>query len=228
MISAALPRKYKPFVLPVFTFIVVIVLSFTLGKFLLERIFEARSQITNLENQNNLLAEKQQLLSSFSDEEVKRQVSTASSAVPAQSPSIPLLSLVRTLANENAVIISDFRVEESQEAKKTARQVQASFSAQGSIFSIISFLRSVGDSVPLTKVSGIKFTVSGINVDAKLTVVSSWAPLPQELGKAESLIEGISSAERELLGKLSGLKKPQIFASPDGSQPAGKPDPFSF
>lgn len=223
-----LPRKYKPFVLPVLTFAVVVVLSSTLGKFLLEKIFEARSQITSLESQNRLLEAKQQLLSSFSDEEVKRQTGAVSLAVPSESPSIPLLSLVRTLANENAVVISDFRVEESQEAKKTARQVQASFSGQGSIFSIISFLRSVGDSVPLTKVSGIKFTVSGINIDAKLTVVSSWAPVPQELGKVENPIEGISSAEKELLGKLSGLKKPQIFVSSGGSEPAGKPDPFSF
>lgn len=214
--------------MPVLVFIVVAVLSSTLGKFLLGKIFETRSRITNLESQNRLLGAKQQLLSSFSDAEVKKQAGIASLAVPSESPSIPLLSLARTLASENTVVISDFRVEENQEAKKTARQVQASFSAQGSIFSVLSFLRSIGDSVPLTKVSGIRLALSGISVDAKLTVVSSWAPVPQELGKAESAIEGISSAERELLGKLSGLKKPQIFASPGGSQPAGKPDPFSF
>lgn len=223
----SIPGKYKPFLLPVLTFVVILVLSLTLGRFLVDKVFETRQKNAELQDKNKLLEGKADLLSTLDAEGLKKQVNIASSAIPSDNPSVLALSQIRTLAQENGLLISSFQIGESQEPKKTGRVVAATANVEGSIFSIISFLRTIENSTPLLKITDLKLTLSGGSVLAKATVVSSWNPLPSELGKVDSPISGISGTEQELLGKLSGLRLPQISQSPVG-QPAGKPDPFAF
>lgn len=223
----SIPGKYKPFLLPVLTFTVIIVLSLTLGRFLVDKVFETRAKNAELQDKNNLLEGKAELLTSLDSEGLKRQVSIASSASPGENPSVLLLSQIRTIAQENGLLVSNFQIGESQEPKKTGRVVAATANVEGSIFSVISFLRTLENATPLMKITDLKLTLSGGSVLAKVTAVSSWNPLPSELGKVDSPISGISGTEQELLGKLSGLRLPQISQGPVG-QPAGKPDPFAF
>lgn len=219
--------RYKPFILPLVTFIVVVSLTATVGRFALNKIFETRDQIKELEGKNKLLEAKKVVLSGVNIEEIKKQVKTAVLAVPSENPSIFVLSSIRGQAQEGGLVISNFKVAEKEEAKKTARAVEVSFDLQGSIFSTLSFLKAVENSSPLTKLTNIKFTVSGAQALTKVTATTAWAPLPGELGKTESPLEPVTSAEQELLGKLAGLRQPSLGQVPL-SPPAGKADPFAF
>lgn len=223
----SIPGKYKPFLLSILTFVVILVLSLTLGRFLVDKVFETRQKNAELQDKNKLLEGKGTVLASLDSEGLKKQVNIASSASPGENPSVFVLSQIRTIAAENGLLVSSFQIGESQEPQKTGRVVAATANVEGSIFSIISFLRTIEGSTPLMKITDMKLTLSGGSVLAKVTVVSSWNPLPQELGKVDFPISGISGTEQELLGKLSGLRLPQISQSPVG-QPAGKPDPFAF
>lgn len=227
MIIFSFPQKYKPFLLPVLTLVIIVILSLTLGKFLLGKVFETRTQISELQEKNKSLEAKEQLLSRSGSEGLKQQVSAAVAAIPSENSSLFLLSTIRALTNESGLQISDFGIREDQDVKQGSRLVQARLDLQGSIFSALSFLGAIQNSAPLVKVTSLNFTLSGVNILAKVTVVSSWSPLPSELSRVDSPIEGLSNPEQELLGKLSQLRMPRITEVLT-SQPAGKPDPFAF
>lgn len=219
--------RYKSFILPSVTFIVVVVLTLTVGQFALNKIFETRANIKELESKNKLLEAKKVVLSGVNTDDIKKQVKAAVLAVPSENPSIFVLSSMRGQAQEGGLVISNFKVSEGQGAKKVGREVEVSFDLQGSVFSTLSFLKAIENSSPLTKLTNIKFTISSAQATVKVTATTSWGELPKELGKTEDPVEPVTQAEQELLRKLAALRLPALGQVPL-SPPAGKADPFAF
>lgn len=226
--NQSIPIKYRPFVAPLAVLALITVLTLTLGKFAYQKIVDARENIKDLETKNRTLEEKKNILTNLSSADLKKEVKDSVAAVPGDNPSVFALSTIRTLAQENGLAVSDFHVSEVEDPKLAGkRAVQIAFDIQGSFFSTISFLKTLQNSVPLTKVTDIKFSVSGITALAKIVAVSSWGFLPKDLGKTESPVETLTSADRELLGKLGNLRS-SVASEVSLSPPAGKTDPFAF
>lgn len=226
--NLSLPIKYRPFVVPLAALVLITVLTLTLGKFGYQKIIETRENIKDLETKNRTLEEKKNILANLNNTDLKKQVKDSVAAVPGDNPSVFALSTIRTLAIENGLTVSNFRVSEAEDPKLAGkRAVQVSFDLQGSFFSTISFLKTLQNSVPLTKTTDIKFSVSGITSLTKIVAVSSWGLLPKDLRKTESQVETLTSADQELLGKLGNLRTLSV-SEVSGSPPAGKADPFAF
>lgn len=226
--NQSIPIKYRPFAMPLAVLALITVLTLTLGRFAYQKIVNARENIKDLETKNRTLEEKKNILANLSSTDLKKEVKDSVAAVPGDNPSVFALSTIRILAQENGLAVSDFHVSEAEDQKLVGkRAVQIAFDIQGSFFSTISFLKTLQNSVPLTKVTDIKFSVSGITALAKIVAVSSWGLLPKDLGKTESPVETLTSADQELLGKLGNFRAP-FAGEVSESPPAGKADPFAF
>lgn len=221
------PARYRPLILPLISLSAIILLTFTLGRFIFGRIIEVRKDTEELGTKNRMLESKLTTLSGLEAGKLEQEIKTAVLAVPADNPSIFALSTIRSIAQESGLAISNFRVGEKQEGEGSDRNIEMGFSLQGSGFSVFSFVKTLQNAAPLMRVTGFDVSVSGSEFSANISLLSSWRSLPKELGKTESPLEAISQAEQELLQKLSQLRK-SLIGEVSASAPAGKEDPFAF
>lgn len=223
-----LPARYRPLVLPLISLSLVIFLTLTLGRFIFEGVLKVRRDIDELSSKNKILDSKITVLSSLQKAELDAQVKTAILAVPSENPILFALSAVRSLAQESGLILSNFRIGEKQEQQGAGeRDIEMSFSVSGIAPSVFSFIKTIQAAAPLMRITGFGASSISGGFSTNISVSSSWQSLPGELSKTESPLEGISSAEMELLGKLAKLRKPPI-GEVSFSSPAGKENPFSF
>lgn len=195
---------------------------------MLDRLNQIRAQIGVFELQNALLTSKKGILASLDNTSLKEQATVAVSAVPSRNPSIFALSSIRSLTIENGLSVANFRIAESEiPENKAGRSIDLSFEIQGDLFGTLSFLRAIQNSAPLMRITSLRFSVSGITALTKITAVTTWSFLPQELDNTEAPIENLTNAERELLQKIGGLRLSSV-SELTVSPPAGREDPFNF
>lgn len=223
-----LPARYRPLVLPLISLSLVVLLTLTLGRFIFDGVVKVRKDIEELGSKNKTLESKLTVLQSLQKDELEGQVKTALLAVPSENPILFALSTVRNLAQESAISMSNFRIGEKQEQQGgSERDIEMSFSLSGIAPSVFSFIKTIQNAAPLMRITGFSASSVPGGFSANISVSSSWQSLPAELGKTESPIEGINSAEAQLLQKLAKLRKPPI-GEISVSSPVGKENPFAF
>lgn len=216
--------RYKPLLLPFVVIAVIFVLTLTLGRLMFDRLDIVRTDIGTLNQNNETLTSKTELLTALSKEDLSAQAKNALNAVPGESPGLFALSTVRDFANSRGLVVSDVRVSEGIGGK----QIELSVTLEGGIIPTLLFIADTRIATPLMRVSKLEFGgKEEIIPKARLTVVASWAPIPHSLGSSDTPLEGLTSADAEILTKLNQLKKPAggVFTPQTGT---GRQNPFEF
>lgn len=222
------PTQYKNFALPVATVLVLFLLTFTLGRGIVGKIFDTRRAIAQLQKEGELLAAKLDTLSSINQEEIARNSQNAVSAIPSESSTLFALASIRGLALSRDLEISSLRVTEFGDLEKGGvKAIELSFETQGGFFQTLGFLNDLGSSAPLVRVSKVKFSVSASSSLTKFAVISAWGPLPKTVGKVTDHLETLTSSEQEILGKLAGLRRLSGVQA-EAAPPQGRTNPFGF
>lgn len=219
-----IPLAYQPFVLPALIFLAIFVLSLFGGQFILGKIGEEQVKIEELANTNTKLEAKKTVLAGLDKQTLLTQTQAAVSAVPGESPALPALSTANTLATEQNVQLTDFRV--NTKSDKKAASAELTLNTEGSLPGTIDYLNDLKGTAPLVKIQEIAATVQGGVARTKITLLSLWSPLPTNLGKSEAPLEPISQADSQIVQKLVDLKKPSGKAVSE-SKPQGRTNPFS-
>jgi hypothetical protein len=222
-----IPAKYRAFILPVITVIVIVALSATVGNYLVNNIINTNSDLESLKIENAALTSKFQVLSSVDQSGLSSQVNNAVDAIPAKPSTLPALASLRSFAAQRSLDLSGFTVKDSNDLKSNARSIQIDISVTGNEENILGLLNDLKSASPLMKVSSVNLHNNESDSRATVTVLSYWGPLPTSLGKPNSPIEGLKNNEEEQLESLQGLKKPQT-GTLTPSNPQGKENPFAF
>ena len=220
-------EKLQSFMFPLVTLAIIVGLSATVGKSMVDRLFEIRDNIKELTTKNGVLAEKKQILTGLNEGELNANVRAATLAIPQEGPVLPAFVAIRSVALSKGLSINNVRFSGSVETSSNLRVVNFTFDTRGSLEGTIGFLREIKNMAPLTRVQKVKFAVSEGTVTGNVTVHSLWEPLPETFGKVDDPIDPIGAAEKELLTKMAELKTP-ITNAPSTGTIGGRKNPFSF
>jgi hypothetical protein len=202
-----IPFKYRIFTLPVITFLIVITLSLTLGKYMVDSIFSTRDELTSLNQKKAVLQAKDNLLSTVDSNQLRAESKAAMLAVPSETPSLPALATIRTVASQRGINLTNFTVAEGGDNKQAIRTLKIDVTVYGNLTGVVGFINDLNGYAPLMKVSDANINISTGNLaNARLTFVSAWAPLPQSLGKTDSPLDPIKTNEQQIIDQLNSLK----------------------
>lgn len=216
--------RYKPLLLPFAVIAVIFVLTLTLGRLMFDHLDTVRANIGTLNQNNEILTGKEELLAALSKEDLSTQAQNSLNAVPGESPALFALSTVRETAQARGLTVSDVRVSTGS----GTNQIELSITFEGGIIPTLLFIADTRGATPLMRVSKLEFGGKDeILPKARLTVVASWAPVPSSLGSSDTPLEGLTSADAEVLTKLNQLKSPAggVFTPQTGT---GRQNPFEF
>ncbi len=228
-VLSKIPPKYRQWLLPIVTVLVIIGLSATVGKYIVDNIISTKSDIDNLKTQNMALESKVQVLSGVDSNALSKEVASAVEAVPGESSTLPALATLRSFVQQRGLDLLSFNVLGQTNSKQGAgNSVEINLVLVGKREDIISLLNDLKTVAPLmrTTSASIVSTQDGA-VRANVTVLSYWSPLPQTLGKADQPIETLKKNEQDQANALGELKKPESGALVP-SNPQGKENPFTF
>lgn len=222
----SIPRKYRVFVLPSLVLVVIVLLSATFGKIMVDDFLKKRDEIEVLTKKVAILSSKRDLLSSLNKDILARQAQVGLSAVPSENSTLLALASIRTLASLSGVSVEDFKVRESE--TKGASEVGFDFSFKGPFDGILFFLKRLRSLAPLTKITGIEITASGFGANLEVGLISVWSVLAEELPLVDTPVDNLSSAESELLKTLESLTSSRGASGVTPLSPEGRANPFTL
>jgi len=221
-----LSGKYKALLLLSITIAIIVALSLTIGRVMFGQVMLVRAEINSLSQSTKTLTQKLEILSQYDLDLARKQAQSAVNAVPSDTPSLPILLSLRTIAANHGVAINDFQVSEKSETKQsTQKSLNIQLSVSGELTSVLQFLDQIKNYPPLMRVTAAQITVSGTSALTRVQISSSWGPLPQSLGKRDSPLDPFKSTELEALEQLSKFDQ----TSSSGFLPTpgeGKANPF--
>lgn len=220
-------ESLRSFLLPVATFIILVGLSATVGRTIVNLLLEAKDSIGELTAKNETLTAKKQILSSLDKEELVRNVQSSTRAFPNEGPILPAFVAIRSTALSKGIQLNNVRFSGSKDNVTNLQAVNFSFDTRGTLQASIDFLREIKKIAPLMRVQKVKFAVNQDSVSGSIVVSSLWEPLPETFGKVDDAISTIEAAEKELLSKMADLKSVTTSA-PSSGPVGGRKNPFSF
>lgn len=193
--------------------VVIVLLSLFALKYSLSKISDIREQVAANKRTKNILEEKLSLLS-----EVDADISTSSdislSALPENSPTAVVISQLKRQAASVGVGLTNIKSGGGIKDKSGLSRVDVSFEALAPREQLLVFLKSIETFAPISLVTKFKLNEIGGISRGTFTVSSYWAPLPQKLPPIDSPINDLTSAEKELLSKISTLTQPIFLEVP--------------
>lgn len=226
--SSPAVRAFAPFAIPAAVFLVVLVLSLTIGRTTVGSILDATRSIEELKKDASVLAAKKQLLSALDSEQLASDAQVVVLAVPDKEAMLPVLASIRSLAFEQNVQIAEIEASGSVESdKKDTKGATLTFQLEGQLPAVMSFLKKLQESAPLVRISKMKMAASGENISTDLDVLSFWSELPQTLPPAKaSDFDPISEKEQEVLSQLKSLRQVSVDQLVPAF-PEGRKNPFA-
>lgn len=225
-------QQYRPVLGPALVLSLVLLLSLTLGRFLVDRLLATREQIGKVGRQNELLEGKLVTLQSLNQGSLTQDFELAIQAIPSSDSTLFSLATIRQLTNDRSLTINNLRIigTDPGENKKVGemRKVELRFDIQGGLTPTVSFLDELRKSAPLMKVVRVRSTISGSAALTNLSILSSWSPLPETIGKVDDPLQTISQDEKNILSQLGQLRPPQGVGLVIPAAPQGRENPFAF
>lgn len=190
----------------------------------ISQISALRSELTQSEKDENILRQKESLLTGLG-EDILSQANVVVASLPSRGSSLQVISQLKILALRNGVVLSDIKAGAESMEESDLTKTGILFSAQGETRQILSFLESIKNIAPITLVESVKMDFSGGVVDAKISTKSFWSPLPSELPVLTQPVAAINEDEKKILGKLESLIMPS-FSNLAPSAPVSGFSPF--
>ncbi len=217
--------QLKVILKPVLFLVVLVILSIIVVKEGFARISSLRSELETAKKEESVLSQKE----SFLREVVSTVGSNAEvslAAIPAKNSTLIALSQLKTLSSRNNVTLSNIRVGmETKEGDLSSAQIR--FDAEGSLTSVLNFIKGLGDLLPITIADNIKLASQKETSRANLSIKVFFSPYPAKLTSLTEPIEDLTPEEKNILLKLSQSVMPS-FVEVQPSGPAVRPDPFGL
>lgn len=238
----------KRFLLLVLTQVVVIgVISLSLVMSQVSRITEIRNNNKILIEKNNKLSSKLNELGSYNRGEIESLYGKVMEAIPGDNYYLDQFKIIRQFASQTGVEIVEMQanpgVVEIPEIKNTKSDNQlnglvVNAKIRGNMSSMKDWANLIETSLPLSEVKEFdfdtKFSSSSADlsygIEADVEIVSYWSLLPSYLGKIESVVSKLDKVDYETIALLDGYKTTMAVSNPTGETQyngeVGRDNPF--
>lgn len=209
-------------VIPLFA---VTVLSILVGVFGLSKISEGRSSLAKVQKDQVFLTQKLDILrtvASYATESTDGVLG----ALPNSNPSIAVISQIKSLAQENSVLISGIKSGPEILEKSGLSRVDVTFDISAPREKSVVFLRAIETVAPIMIVDKIRLREESDLEKSTIIVKAFWSPLPSKLPSITTQINDLTAAEKQVTVEIGNLRKPNLVQVTP-SQEVGRADPFS-
>lgn len=201
--------------------IVVFIFGYTIS---VKEVSSQNQRLKKAKDELTMLSQKEATLQS-----IKANILTSAddslSAVPAINPALVVVTQIKTLAAQKALLMSDLQVSSPTEVENL-RRAQVTFDLAGPLVTVVEFCSQLKDLAPIVLLE--KLTTTGDVGDsvASVTITSFWADLPTNIGSLTEPLGNLSGEDQEMLNKFSLLQKPS-FIQLIPQAPVIREDPFN-
>jgi Tfp pilus assembly protein PilO len=226
--------QIKPYLLPIITVVVVVVL---LPLVILPWFSDARNHLTSLDQQRTKLTAvrtKADALDKMDTSTNKQLLNTqVEPAMPSEADPAGVLGTLEQVAaaagaQAKGVHFGQAATPTASSASADNSAVSANLSVEGSYASIFSFISQSETVARVVSLSTLHILPASDNKDqliATFDVLAPYQPLPTDLGPVETPLPDRTDAKNKTLTKVSKLHQAPYAPTPDTSI-SGRPSPF--
>jgi hypothetical protein len=208
--------------MPVAYFVVLLVVSYFVVKAGYAKIKSLRASIASAKKVESVLAEKESILKTVSAN-ISYYVLPVSIALPEKNPALYLISQIRSLSEQNATDLQEFKLGSAGQGQDS--QLNLSLSLRGDYPNVISLLNGLETLAPILSLNKVEMSLSGSVVNADMVVGSYWSAYPDKLPSVTDPIQELTKTNNETLKKVVQLTPP-FFTTLTPTEPYGRQNPF--
>lgn len=225
-----LKQDLDTFVVPIVSFIVLIILSVVVTNIGYGKISEQKTQIEETTKKESVLRQKVQTLQSI-DVNVIAHTDDVVFAIPDFDSGPVVLSQIKTVAQERNIAVDNISVSQSSKEQTDLHNVNVRLSVTGEITNILEFVKSLQNIAPIYNVLSVTISAReavagsvGSTISADISGESYWAAFPKTI--PDSAQSGLTVEQNETLQKIAALRKPLLTQAPP-SEPTDRTNPFT-
>lgn len=200
------------------------------GMFFYNRYGQARQEEQKLENENAVLDNRIQILSTLPSN-ISQQVDTAYSSIPQSNAGLLAINSIKNLPGSENVIIDSVRVRSSLVQDLDQQQIsEIEFSIEGETAAVFAFLENISRSLPLLKLTSVETSVTDeIFALSEVKYEAYSKALPKNLPALSEPLPVISDQDIDRLNELGEYSQAPLSLV-EGEVPEGelgRNNPFS-
>lgn len=218
-----LPANFQILLLPLGLLLVLVILFVVAIRVGFSRISAQRQSLSESQRNENILSQKQSVLSELQPE-LETSADATTLSMPDKNPALLVFSQLKGVAASNGVALINLKISPEVKEKEISR-IEILLDVDGDIFQIISFMEQLHDIAPLVQLERIKINQSGGLARANTTLRGYWADFPEKLPPLTEPVKELTSDEVDLLTRLSTLVPP-LFSNLSPTEPTVRGDPF--
>ena len=222
--TTGLPESVRQTAVAAAPLLVVIILFIFVGNFGVSKVIDVRTQIQSANASQATLTQKLNLLQTLSGV-ASSEAPLAASAVPDANPTLSVISQLKILALEGGIVLTGIKSTSGVSTTNGMNEAAISFTAEGAIPSIFSFLASTAKVAPIMIVDKIAMTEASGSITTDISIKSYWADLPKTIPSVDAPVTDLTVTERDTLTKVVSLTQPS-FTEVTPSQGGTNPNPF--
>ncbi|MCX6704206.1 MAG: hypothetical protein NTZ07_02050 [Candidatus Woesebacteria bacterium] len=219
-----LPENVRQTVAAGVPLVIVIILFILVGRFGVSKVLGVQSEIKSAKNTEGILTQKLSLLQTLSTDAASK-TNMVSSALPAENPSLAVISQLKALAGADGIVLSAVKSGAGPLSSSGLNEANISFTVEGARAQVFTFLANIAKIAPITIVNKISVTEAAGNVTADISVRSFWADFPKTIPSVTTPITDFTAVEKTILTNIAGLTQPS-FMQVTPSQAEINPNPF--
>lgn len=231
-------KDLKPFLLPILVvFLILVVTAFVL-KPRLEVMAKSHQQLIKDKKVLADLTKKLAALEGLAKVEFSEKTEIALAVLPAEKDVPSNLSVIKTVALNNGLIVNGITISEVGEINALASDIKLKKEAilpsfklnvnlTGNLETIKNFISQIQSTAPLMEVKNVSLSQKKTeSPETKMEIEAYFLPFPKTLGKPEQQLMVITSGEEKIFSRINGftfLKGQQTLPN----LPVGKENLFS-
>lgn len=197
--------KLRSYSLPLTVFVVIAILSFTAGRYVVNNIFSLKDQASQLSSENGGLEQKRQKLTSMDKNVLTRQAQVSVLAIPRENSGLTALSAVRSQAFEKGIDLTSLKLSEVEGSQRGGKEIGIQIEVSGTLGNILEFVQNLEKSAPIVRLSKVHMVGLGEKVQTDLELKTFWATLPKNLPPVTTPVVLLSKKDEELLREMEQL-----------------------
>lgn len=219
-------KDLKKLSIPIGVLIILIILAFVLGKILTSRVNDMRDELSQVNQEVDLLSQKLDLLNNFSSSS-SRVSEAVAIAIPEKSPVVGAISHIRSISSSLGLFTTGLNVGRGLAEGGTLAYSDINFEVHGDLASVVTFLEQLSQTAPIGTVNSVKIGQVAGGINAEIVYRAYYSDFPVAIPSIlEPLVE-FSDDDNAILTRLTDLTPPTLTEIPPEG-PSTNINPFGL
>lgn len=217
----------KALAMPFALMVILVALFIFLLKVGIGQVLTLRERVEASKQEENILSQKLNVLNTSEDSALPL-ADLSLIALPAENPTLIIISQLKTFASERGVTISNIEARGANQTEGAALSTsEIELTVSGQVVSIFEFLKALKTITPLVILDEIKLSGEAKLAHTEVKIVGQFAALPTTLPALATPLNELTAEEKDILAKISTYSVP-AFTEVLPSGPYERVDVFNF